>query len=149
MTPTHLLIGCGARKLDHAAPARDLYTGPLFRAARTYAEASGLPWAILSAHYGLVMPEQVIEPYDATLRAARGLAPFSAEIRRVTIGQQLGRWLVGVRPAVVQMHAGAAYHRWARQGLDLAQVHGIYLVAPLTGLEIGQRLSWYRQRRAP
>lgn len=64
---TIVLIGCGKTKLDHAAPAKDLYTGPLFRKARAWAERVGDEWAILSAKHHLVMPDQVIEPYDLCL----------------------------------------------------------------------------------
>jgi hypothetical protein len=31
---------------------------------RQYAEKNGFDWMILSAKYGLVNPEQIIEPYD-------------------------------------------------------------------------------------
>jgi len=65
--PHLILVGCGARKLAHAAPAKDLYTGPLFRAARAYAEAHADAWYVLSAKYGLVHPDRVIEPYNVYL----------------------------------------------------------------------------------
>lgn len=63
----HILIPCGNAKLAHAAPARDLYTGSLFRLARRFAEARG-PWWILSAKHGLVHPDTVLEPYNVTLQ---------------------------------------------------------------------------------
>lgn len=68
MNPHALIVGCGAAKLDRAAPARELYTGSLFRAARAYAERSGLPWRILSAEHGLISPDKVIEPYDRHMK---------------------------------------------------------------------------------
>ena len=58
------LIGCGARKLSTAAPARDLYTGPLFLAARAYVEVRCERWGILSAKHGFLDPDEVVEPYD-------------------------------------------------------------------------------------
>lgn len=142
---THLLIGCGRSKLAHPAPARDLYTGSLFRAARGYAESSGLPWAVLSARYGVVQPGTVIEPYDTRLLG--GAWPRSREIERPRVGMQIARWIGVSRPALVEIHAGAPYVKWARLGLDLALVHGVELLAPLHGLQVGERLSWYRQRR--
>jgi len=148
MNTTHLLIGCGGLKLDRPAAACELYTGPLFRAAHTHAEASGVPWAILSARYGLVMPNQVIEPYDTRLVGSRGRTPRSNNISRAQVGLQIGRWLGASRPAIIEVHAGVAYARWARLALDLALVHGVEIVAPLHGLQVGERLSWYRQRRA-
>jgi hypothetical protein len=61
---TVVLVGCGKSKLDHAAPAKDLYTSSLFKKARAYAEREGDAWAILSAKNFLVMPDEVIEPYE-------------------------------------------------------------------------------------
>lgn len=68
------VIPCGGAKLDRPAPACELYSGSLFRhtwenANRSAAldEAAGLGLArvlILSARFGLVEPEQVLEPYD-------------------------------------------------------------------------------------
>jgi hypothetical protein len=61
------LIACGTQKLDRPAPAADLYTGGLFRAARRFVEAHCDAWGVLSTLYGAVPPEQVLEPYDRTL----------------------------------------------------------------------------------
>lgn len=68
------LIGCSKQKLNHAAPAQELYVGPLFQLCkqwitkRTGDHGRCQEWAILSAKYGLVMPDQIIEPYDLCLR---------------------------------------------------------------------------------
>lgn len=59
------VIGCGARKLERAAPAADLYTGGYFRAALATAHhLAGPRVLILSARYGLLDPAQVVEPYE-------------------------------------------------------------------------------------
>ena len=65
------LVGCGKSKLSMAAPARDLYAGPLFRAARAYAEQTCDEWLVLSALYGVLTPDEVIEPFDLTLAQLR------------------------------------------------------------------------------
>lgn len=73
-----LVVGCGKSKLSSAAKACELYTGSLTRARIEYAkEAAPGAWAIASAKHGLVMPDQVVEPYDATLSNldARGPSP--------------------------------------------------------------------------
>ena len=64
------LVACSRTKADRPVPARELYLSPLFRAARKYAENRyGLgQWLILSARYGLVDPDQVLAPYDLSLR---------------------------------------------------------------------------------
>lgn len=59
------LIACSGSKLDHAAPALELYTGQAFRfAVRAAADGDIL---ILSALHGLVEPDTVLEPYNVTL----------------------------------------------------------------------------------
>lgn len=65
---TIALVACGKAKLDRAAPARDLYIGNLFRAARAHVEAASYDtWYILSAKHHLVHPDTVIAPYDYRL----------------------------------------------------------------------------------
>jgi hypothetical protein len=69
---TIVLVGCGKTKLDHPAPAKDLYIGPLFKKARAYAERVGDEWAILSAKHFLVLPDEVIAPYERKLESLHG-----------------------------------------------------------------------------
>lgn len=76
------LIACSKTKLDHAAPAEELYQGHVFKLARAWMlkhlvnvphysstgqKAPPNEWGILSAKHGLLMPDQVIEPYDLAL----------------------------------------------------------------------------------
>jgi hypothetical protein len=63
------LIGCGKEKLPHAAPASELYTGSFFKLSKQWISKPGRvdEWAILSAKHGLVLPDQVIEPYELAL----------------------------------------------------------------------------------
>jgi hypothetical protein len=72
-TWTVCLVGCGGQKLDHAAPARDLYTGPLFRSSlRCAMRPLGFEFDrvyIASAKHGLVELDQVLEPYDQRLQS--------------------------------------------------------------------------------
>jgi Family of unknown function (DUF6884) len=62
-----VLIGCVQAKRAVACPAAELFASPLFEGRRRYAVASGLPWYILSAKFGLLAPEDVIGPYDVYL----------------------------------------------------------------------------------
>lgn len=72
------VIPCGAQKLDRPAPARDLYTSPIFRSALATAEAlededhhfgAQSDVLILSALHGLVDPDAVLDPYDLRMGA--------------------------------------------------------------------------------
>jgi hypothetical protein len=135
-----ILVSCAATKLDRSAPAADLYTSPLFRVARCYAEASGHPWFILSARHGLVEPTTILEPYDTKLS---DLKPDerSAWANRVTYALYLrgfGGW------GVFEIHAGDAYARPLRDALAPIALD---IIEPLDGLGIGQRLHWYAARR--
>lgn len=133
-----ILLGCVAEKRSVAAPARDLYASPLWEKRRSYSEATGQPWAILSAEHGLVMPHEVIEPYD------RSLKDEPIQVRR--------RWAQRTAKAVidlcrrlgvgaVEMHAGSAY---LEHGLISAlNQAGLRVYWPLRGKRIGEQLSWY------
>jgi hypothetical protein len=54
-------------KQTKRAQAKDLYTSPLFRRARRYAEQVADRWFILSAKHGLLNPSKVIAAYEQTL----------------------------------------------------------------------------------
>lgn len=63
-----VLIACSKTKLDHAAPACRLYRGERFELAHKKAERLGADYVfVLSAKYGLVPIDEVIEPYDESL----------------------------------------------------------------------------------
>ena len=65
------LVACVKTKQSRPAPARDLYISNWFVKARTCVERSGQSWYILSAKYGLVEPNELIEPYEKTLKKMR------------------------------------------------------------------------------
>lgn len=64
-----IILGCGARKRDRPCPAWRLYQGPVFRQAlKGCLSVAALPdLYILSAKYGLIPAETVIEPYNALM----------------------------------------------------------------------------------
>jgi hypothetical protein len=75
---TIALISCGKSKLNRPAPAQQLYTGDLFQKSLAYARHRGADSIyILSAKYGLVELNQMIEPYEKTLNRMP-----SSEVRR-------------------------------------------------------------------
>jgi hypothetical protein len=131
------LVGCSRRKLPHAAPAAELYTSLLFRLASQFCAATCSCWFILSAKHGLVMPDEVIEPYDVTLRGM-GRQGKLAWARRVAAQLRERGLLDGDNH--FQVHAGADYASPLAQHFPVEQ--------PLEGLAIGQRLAWYRRQLA-
>jgi hypothetical protein len=137
--PFHIgLVACSRTKADQPAPARELYVSPLFRAARAYAEGRYGPgqWLILSARYGLVDPDQVLTPYDLSLRQLTAA-------QREAWGYRIAIELTDRFPAgtVLWFHAGALY----REAIAPVVAHQVRF--PLAGLRIGQQLAWYLQHR--
>jgi hypothetical protein len=102
---TALLLGCVKKKLEHEAPAKDLYSSQLWKGRRGYAESTGRPWYILSARYGLVDAERLLEPYNLALSELPA-------VERRAWGQRVVEQLaerVSLDGAVFEVHAGSDY----------------------------------------
>jgi hypothetical protein len=134
------LLGCVKTKDSRPRPAKDLYLSPLFRGRRGYAEASGRPWWIVSAEYGLVDPDEVIAPYDTQI-GQRSLADRQALAAQVAA--RLTNALGTLQGKVLELHAGDEYALAIGPTLRL---HGAELVRPLHGLGFGEQLAWYGKR---
>ena len=131
-----VLLACVATKLPHAAPARELYNSPLFKKSLAYGESLNPDdIVILSAKHYVVPLTKVIRPYDKTL-----LNMPSEEVRE---------WAVQVLKILADKYdldndhfvilAGDKYRKYITPQLA-------HWSAPLTGLRIGQQLSWYTKR---
>ena len=128
------LISCVGKKLSVPAPAADLYTSPWFRKARLYVAKSGEPWLILSAKYGLVHPDKVIEPYDVTLNTMP-VADRREWAKKVFA--DLESYLAGVETVVFL--AGNRYREFLEGPLA---AKGVTVSVPMEGLRNGEQLSW-------
>lgn len=80
------VISCGkAKSKKSRCAAKDAYIGRGFTLKRRFAELNGYPWFILSAKYGLMKPNRIIEPnYDEVIRSKHEM-----EIASQKIGKQL------------------------------------------------------------
>lgn len=149
-----ILVGCSKLKRDEPALARDLYDpSDLFRRRRAYAEASGAPWAILSALHGVIPPDRVIAPYDFTI--ARRLGP--AAVRWGASVVQACFVLAGrdtvlvngyrryVEPLTIEVHAGVDYVRLITRGAETFDTT-VTVIHPVAGLGIGKQKAWYPAR---
>lgn len=63
---THVIVGCGKKKAPGKVEARDKYTSPYATVKARFAETIGDSWSILSAKYGIIEPDRVIDDYDVT-----------------------------------------------------------------------------------
>ena len=132
------LVACVSRKNSIPMPARDLCISDWFRKASAYAMRVADEWYILSAKYGLVAPDTVIEPYDEPLNRMSAAAR-RAWARRVS--KDLGRVL---QPGdQVVFLAGIKY----RENLiDPIREMGCSVEIPMEGLGIGKQLRWLKQQ---
>jgi hypothetical protein len=134
------IVACSRTKLGYPAPARELYAGRLFQASRAYAEATCDDWFIVSALHGLLRPEQLLMPYDYSLGRMQRAA-------RVTWANTVAGLLYDTLPedgAVVLVDlCGTQYGAPIR--IAARQRSQTTVAQPLSGLGIGQRLSWLLQ----
>lgn len=132
-----LLVSCVKSKKEVAAPAKDLYTSPLFAKQRRYAEKLAVPWFILSAEHGLVAPDEQLAPYE---RYLPNTSNTCREAWGTSVVERLELLAGPLDGRAIEIHAGRAY-AVAITG-PLAR-RGATLLTPLAGLSLGLRLQWY------
>jgi len=73
---TLVINGCSQGKLSQPAPAREFYTGQLFRMVRKFSELHKFDQRIVSGKYGLLTMDDLVDPYDMRIRT-------KADVKRV------------------------------------------------------------------
>ena len=133
---TIYLVSCVSKKQIKPSRAKELYISDLFTKARSYVEATGAYWYILSAEHGLLSPEDMVEPYNKTLNT------MPIDERRCW-GEQVCADLhrILIRGDAVVLIAGAKYREFLIPFLIDA---GITVEVPLKGKRIGEQLSWFK-----
>ena len=134
------LISCTKSKQDYPCKAFEMYMiSDLFRKAYSYAVKNYDFVAILSAKYGLLFPDDKIEPYDLTLndmdsqkRKEWAEKVFSQMKNRLRL-QEFDK---------VFFHAGEKYRQHLIPKLEKI---GIKFEVPLKHLGIGKQKAWYRE----
>ena len=128
------LVSCVKKKRPKCSRAKDLYVSDWFIKARRFVESTGCPWRILSAKYGLVSLEQVIAPYEKTLKAMP--APERLQWAK-NVEAQIAKSLPDVERVVFL--AGQPYREYLAARLER---RGIDVEVPMEGLRMGEQLSW-------
>lgn len=107
LRPDVRVVGCGKQKADRPMPARRLYTGGLTSIRLQLCEALGRV-LIFSAKYGIVEPEEVLEPYDQTYDLSR-----ESHSKRAALSRRVAAKIdsLGMEKIVIELHAGETY--WA------------------------------------
>mgnify|MGYP001227054899 CR=1 FL=1 len=134
------LIGCSKKKNLFSSRAKNLYSSFLFRKTKGLVEANPLikDWFILSAKYGLLNKEEIIEPYDLSL------ASFSQ--------QQLKQWSIKIYEKIVEkkldnlyFYCGSKYHN--KYLIELLEKNNIQYNLPFKGLSLGKRVQFLSQSK--
>ena len=128
------LVACGAKKKATAAPAKDLYNSSLFKKSKSFVESKCDKWFILSAKYGLLLPEQVVEPYNETLKS------YSVKERAIwaeSVFEDISKHINSGDKIIFL--AGNCYGQFL---IPKLQAMGIQIEVPMKGLRIGEQLHY-------
>jgi cytoplasmic iron level regulating protein YaaA (DUF328/UPF0246 family) len=131
------LVACVSQKQNHPAPAELMYQSDWFLKAREYVKRYADNWYILSAKYGLLAPETVIEPYNKTL--AHGMS----KAERLNWANSVYADLLQVTKPEDKLVflAGQKYRENLIPKLELMRYS---LEIPMEGLRIGNQLAWLK-----
>lgn len=130
------LVSCVKTKRTEATRACDLYTSPLFRGLRRYAETHADRWYILSAKHGLLDPLTIVNPYEQTLNRM-------PKKERIAWADSVKADLTLSTPSDADfiLLAGKRY----REGIESFLGERGTVVVPLEGLSFGRQLTWLKQ----
>src|ERR1700754_2774641 len=97
-------VSCSKTKASRPMPAAALYTSPLFRKSLLAALDDAKKTYILSAKHGVLSCDDVIEPYDVTLKTL-------SRVARKAWGEAVGAQLRQIvdRKTVASMYCGEEY----------------------------------------
>ena len=131
-----VLISCVSKKLSYKSPAQELYISPLFKKNLQYAKSLNPDKIlILSAKYGLLKLNEIINPYEKTLNKMR-----SKEIKEwanKTL-EQLKKVTNTNRDEFIFL-AGNNYRKFLLPHIKHYNI-------PMQGLGIGKQLQWLTKR---
>jgi cytoplasmic iron level regulating protein YaaA (DUF328/UPF0246 family) len=136
MTNPVVLLSCVKKKRAQRCRAGDMYISPLFQKMMAYAQ--GLKpkrLFILSAKYGLLAPDDVIEPYELTLKKMK-TAERRAWAEKVLVALRRDCDLDADQFVFL---AGVPY----RENLV---PHIRHYTVPMEGLDFGTQLQWLGQQ---
>lgn len=129
------LISCSKSKGGHRDLARDMYVSPLYRKSVQLAELWGLPFYILSAKHGLLHPDEVIEPYEQTLRTA-------SKKERQDWAQRVDKQIRELPRKKLIVLAGDDYFAPL---LEAGATAPLEYLAPMRSLSLGTRLAFLNE----
>lgn len=79
-----VITECTKKKLGYNSSiktsAKQMYQGRLFKTVRRYCEVMGFDYVIISAKYGLLHPDDIIEGYDMVLRTKEDVKRIQPQV---------------------------------------------------------------------
>lgn len=134
------LISCTKKKQNYPCKASEMYSASdLFRKALAYAVKKYDFVAILSAKYGLLLPDDKIELYNLTLN---DLNADEVKSWSNKVFEQMSNRLNLHDFDKMFFHAGKKYGQYLIPKLEKI---GIKCEAPLKNLGIGKQKAWYKE----
>lgn len=130
------LLATARKKSRTAEPVITFYQSPLFRKSVQYALKQYEHIYFYNAKDGLLMPEQIMEPYDVSIKT------FSLPEKKRwahDVIQTLNKY-ESPGKAKIFLHGGLVYRKFLEPEL---KNFGFAYVVPLKGLGIGEQLVWY------
>ena len=127
------IISCGSKKRDSICLAKDMYVGPLFKAALAYARAR-VPESnifIISAKYGILRLNDVISPYNEKMG-------INGSITIDKISFQANQ--LGIVDQQITVLAGSAYTSFLRDVFEKFET-------PLAGLSLGYSIQFLKRKK--
>ena len=132
------LVSCAKKKRDHRCKASQLCSpSTLFKMAFEYGSKSYDAVAILSGKYGLLLPDEEIEPYD---RFLNDLSVEQVKEWSNIVFDQMKKKLNLHDFDRIYFHAGKRYRQFL---IPMLEKMDIKCEVPLENLTIGKQLAWY------
>lgn len=130
------LISCVSKKKLGTHKAEDLYISDWFIKAKQYIKQNYKEWYILSAKYGLIRPDNIIENYNEYL-------PKTTLIYRKWWADNIFENLINNynNSIMVDIFAGKHYRKYL---IPLLLSKNYIVNIPLKGLGIGEQLKWFK-----
>ncbi len=137
---TIALVSCSKSKLCVPSLAKNMYTSPLFKKSREWAERNCDAWYVLSAKYHLLSPLAIIKGYDRTLSK---MDKRARERWALTVYEQMKTSGLLKRRVKLIWLAGSNYKKPL-----IGLLNGVPQADPLQERKIGERLQWLNRQLA-
>jgi hypothetical protein len=126
-------ISCVSKKRNGTHKAKDLYISDLFIKSYNYCLKNYDEVYILSAKYGLLLPDTKIKNYNMTLNK------FTIKEKKIWSYKTYNQIISKIKiDDVIHWHCGINYRKYLSIVLKNKQK------TPLLGLGIGKQLKWYK-----